>query len=220
MLSLRTKLVSTQKALIWLCKVCHLVLFFTTGCRVIRPRKDVQTSKPVIVISNHQSAFDISSIVLTFPNLRFYFIAKRELGKGIPSVSLLLREYNGILIDRSNSFEAVKRIEDFLNLEKTPNLVIFPEGTRSRSGALGPLKRRGLVTILDHLGEAKIVSFIFSKNYRFGNPLFFPFFVKSEMIFVQEYDFSRGSLNSESFVSQIFEDLNTVYLNTFNLKIN
>lgn len=106
---------------------------------------------PAIIISNHQSMFDISSIHVAAESLRPKFVAKKELGKGIPGVSKCLRYSGAALIDRNDPLQALPEIERFAKLlkEKKTSGVIFPEGTRARSGTVKSFKKRGPVTLME-----------------------------------------------------------------------
>jgi len=70
-----------------------------------------QVSKPLIIISNHQSLFDISPIVWGFRKHHAKFISKKELGHGIPSISYNLRKGGSVLIDRKDPRQAVEEIK-------------------------------------------------------------------------------------------------------------
>lgn len=109
-----------------------------------------------VIISNHQSLFDIVLIGgLLFSNLPKY-VAKAELGRWIPAVSLNLKWGGHALIDRGDAGQAMAEITAFGERVQRRNrsAVIFPEGTRSRDGELKPFKRAGaraLLTAADKL---------------------------------------------------------------------
>ena len=66
-----------------------------------------------VVISNHQSMFDIALIGdVLFSNLPKY-VAKAELGRWIPSVSLNLKQGGHALIERDNARQALDEIAAF-----------------------------------------------------------------------------------------------------------
>ena len=94
--------------------------------------------EPHIIVANHQSMFDIPPLIWHFRKIHPKFISKKELGKGIPSVSYNLRHGGSVLIDRKDSDSAVKAIQDFGQqiCRNKHTAVIFPEGTRSRDGKL------------------------------------------------------------------------------------
>ena len=115
--------------------------------------------RPVVVISNHQSMFDIPVIKWW---LRMYyprFVSKKELGRWIPSVSAVLRFGWSALIDRSDSRQAIREIKRFaLSVREHGDMaVIFPEGTRARDGVMKKFKPGGLATLLAHIPDAIVV---------------------------------------------------------------
>lgn len=120
---------------------------------LIRPRTGY------VVISNHQSMFDIALIGgLMFSNLPKY-VAKVELGSWIPSVSLNLKRGGHALIDRGDATQAMASIRDFAKKtqERNRSAVIFPEGSRSRDGALQPFKRAGARVLLEAADSMAVV---------------------------------------------------------------
>ena len=68
------------------------------------------TDRPIILVSNHQSIYDISPIVWYLRKNHPKFVSKIELGKGIPSVSFNLRHGGSVLIDRKDSRQALQEI--------------------------------------------------------------------------------------------------------------
>jgi 1-acyl-sn-glycerol-3-phosphate acyltransferase len=95
---------------------------------------------PYILMSNHQSALDIMSLLNGLP-VSFKFVAKQELF-GIPVFGWALKRAGYVSLDRKNPRQALKDME--LAAEKIRNgssLVIFPEGTRSLDGQLLPFKK-------------------------------------------------------------------------------
>ena len=117
-------------------------------------------SKPIIIISNHQSMYDIPLIILFLRQYEPKFIAKKELGKFIPSISFLLRTMGSLLINRASGKEALEKIKSWGKDEiakKNGCAVIFPEGTRARDGVLKPFKGGGIQALLDSMPEAEIL---------------------------------------------------------------
>jgi 1-acyl-sn-glycerol-3-phosphate acyltransferase len=66
--------------------------------------------RPLIVVANHQSLFDIPPVIWGFRRHHPKFIAKIELGKGIPSISYNLRHGGSALIDRGKPLQSVREI--------------------------------------------------------------------------------------------------------------
>lgn len=148
-------------------------LFLTTGssCKKNIICEPDQT-KPLIIVSNHQNMYDVALLITTFSKTTPHFIAKKELSKGIPSVSLILRTRNGILIDRSAGRDALQIISDIASRIESENLcvVIFPEGTRAKDGVLKKFKQSGLKTLLSGTPHAEVIPVSFTNNWKFGNP--------------------------------------------------
>jgi 1-acyl-sn-glycerol-3-phosphate acyltransferase len=126
-------------------------LFRMCGTRVeIERSPHIRTREGYAVIANHQSMFDIALLGgLLFSNYPKY-VAKRELGRWIPSVSLNLRRGGNALIDRGDPDQAVAAITSVARTaqERGVSVVIFPEGTRSRDGSLSRFRRTGTEALL------------------------------------------------------------------------
>ena len=69
--------------------------------------------KNVIFIANHQSTYDIPPLIWKLRNYHMKFVSKKELGRGIPSISYNLRNGGSILIDREKPKEAIISIKNF-----------------------------------------------------------------------------------------------------------
>ena len=66
---------------------------------------------PLIIVANHQSLYDIPPIIWFMRDWHPKFISKKELGKGIPSVSYNLRNGGSALIDRKDPKQALGEIK-------------------------------------------------------------------------------------------------------------
>lgn len=92
-----------------------------------------------LLVANHQGAFDIPLLIGYLPGVKG-FVSKKENFR-LPIVSSWMRRLGCIVIDRGDlrqSAGAIARGIDALRAGRT--LVIFPEGTRSKSGVLGRFK--------------------------------------------------------------------------------
>jgi 1-acyl-sn-glycerol-3-phosphate acyltransferase len=99
---------------------------------------------PFILMSNHQSNFDILSLIAGIPR-RVYWIAKKELFD-IPVFGPSMRRGGYIPLDRSDGRKALKSMEEAAAIiRQGSSVVMFPEGTRSRDGHLLPFKRGGFM---------------------------------------------------------------------------
>lgn len=128
----------------------------------------IPTNKPVIIVTNHQSMNDIPPIIWFMRKHHPKFISKKELGKGIPSVSYNLRHGGSVLIDRKQAITSIKAIEAFAKRVKENNwaAVIFPEGTRSRDGQPKPFKTKGLLTLIEHIPNAIVVPITINNSWK------------------------------------------------------
>lgn len=128
-----------------------LVLLKIVGLRIVFERLgDDAPPGGAVIVSNHQSLYDIPIILWSFRHRFPRFVAKHELKRGFPSVSNVLREDGSALIDRSNPRQAVDAIKT-LGQRVTARgwtACIFPEGTRSRDGTFKRFKPAGLLALL------------------------------------------------------------------------
>jgi 1-acyl-sn-glycerol-3-phosphate acyltransferase len=65
-------------------------------------KSKVPEGKPYIIVANHQGMYDIPPLIWYLRHLHAKFISKKELGKGIPSISYNLRHGGSVLIDRKD----------------------------------------------------------------------------------------------------------------------
>lgn len=119
---------------------------------------------PAIITMPHQSLLDIFILPAIAPK-KSTGIAKKEF-KRIPLFAYAMNAGHCIFVDRKNTEQAIKSIEDGLKLlPKDYSILIFPEGTRSPNFKLQKLKKgivhlaiqskRPIVTI-GHFGMEEI----------------------------------------------------------------
>ena len=77
----------------------------------IKGIENIPKNKPLIIVANHQSLHDITTIIWFLRKVHPKFISKIELGSGIPSVSYNLRNGGSALIDRKNPKQALPEIK-------------------------------------------------------------------------------------------------------------
>lgn len=122
----------------------------------------------LIFVANHQSMFDIPPLIWYLRKHHPKFVSKIELGKGIPSVSFNLRHGGAALINRKDPKQAISALESFG--ERIQNnqwsAVIFPEGTRSRTGEPKKFSVNGLKTIIKHNPNAYIVPVAINNSWK------------------------------------------------------
>ncbi len=128
---------------------------------------------PLIIVANHQSLYDIPPIIWFMRKWHPKFVSKKELGKGIPSVSYNLRHGGSVLIDRKDSKQALGAIKEMAEyIEKYQRAtVIFPEGTRSKTGVPKKFSENGLKILCKYAPSAYIVPISICNSWkmvRFG----------------------------------------------------
>ncbi len=162
--------------------VDYLNFFLVLCLRVLGTRfqfkvpKDIPENVPLIIVTNHQSMYDIPPIIWKLRKFHPKFVSKKELGKGIPSVSFNLRHGGSVLIDRKNPAEAVAKMTAFANYLETHKRsgVIFPEGTRSRTGEPKTFHRKGLQTLISHMPSAYILPITVNNSWKLQRYGMFP----------------------------------------------
>ena len=105
----------------------------------------VQRGVSYVIVSNHQSHFDILALVVELP-LIVRFVVKKELRK-IPLFGYATVILSCIYVDRSDSAQAVKSLQEGIRKVRPGiSMLFFAEGTRSTDGKIGPFKKGGFRT--------------------------------------------------------------------------
>jgi 1-acyl-sn-glycerol-3-phosphate acyltransferase len=105
-------------------------------------REHALGSRAFVVMSNHQSHYDIPVLYRSLP-LRLRMVAKSELFR-IPVWAQAMRAAGFVELDRGARERAIRSLERAKEaLAHGTSIWIAPEGTRSRTGALGPFKLGG-----------------------------------------------------------------------------
>lgn len=103
----------------------------------------VPPGRAYVYMSNHQSHLDIPVLYATLPSPTIRMLGKTELFQ-IPLWGRGLRAAEFIEVDRSNPAAARKSIEYAARLVNDGvSIYLAPEGTRSRDGRIGKLKKGG-----------------------------------------------------------------------------
>jgi 1-acyl-sn-glycerol-3-phosphate acyltransferase len=126
------------------------LLLAAAGVRVTcQGAGNVSRTEAQIIVANHQSWFDILAIFLVVP-VEVRFVAKKELF-AIPFFGTVLRALGHVRLDRANLKQAISAYEIAARYIKAQRLsvLVFPEGTRSRTGLLQPFKTGPFVLALE-----------------------------------------------------------------------
>ena len=97
------------------------------------------SDEPVIIVSNHQSAFE--TFALYYYLKKSFFIHKKQLFY-IPIFGQYLMKHNMVSIDRAGHASTMRKmITDVKKkLDSGSTIIIFPEGTRTKPGAKADYK--------------------------------------------------------------------------------
>ena len=127
---------------------CHKIVKHAKVDIEVRGREHMKPGKTYLVMSNHQSLYDIPILFFVIgKNIRM--ITKKELFQ-VPIFGPAIREAGFISIDRQNRQSAMKSLEVAKQkMAAGTHVWIAPEGTRSKTGALGPFKKGGFALAMD-----------------------------------------------------------------------
>ena len=91
----------------FLVRIAHIL-----GTRFqIENRQLLPKGVPLIFVANHQSLYDIIGLIWFMRRFHPKFVSKKELAKGIPSVSFNLRHGGSVVIDRKDPKQAIPEIK-------------------------------------------------------------------------------------------------------------
>jgi 1-acyl-sn-glycerol-3-phosphate acyltransferase len=124
--------------------------------------------RSIIFVANHQSMYDIPSLIWFLRKHHPKFISKIELTKGIPSISFNLKYGGGANINRKDSKQSIGEIIKLgrrMN-ENNWSTVIFAEGTRAKDGQLKPFQIGGIATLLKIVPNALIVPVAIENSWK------------------------------------------------------
>ncbi len=107
----------------------------------IKGIENLPKDRQFILAPNHQSYMDGVLVIADMPSKildNTYFYVKEDHVRN-PLLKFLANHHNIILMERMNLKNSILKMGDVLKQNK--NLVIFPEGTRTRNGKLGSFKK-------------------------------------------------------------------------------
>jgi len=109
----------------------------------------VPPGRAYVYMSNHQSHLDVPMLYATLPSPTIRMLAKKELFE-IPLWGRGLRAAEFVEVDRANHAAAIASIAEAARLIRDGvSIYLAPEGTRSRDGRIGTLKKGGFHLALE-----------------------------------------------------------------------
>lgn len=128
----------------WAWMFCHLAPTWVK----VRGRGNAVSGQSYVVMSNHQSHFDILAFYGHWGR-QFRWVMKEELRK-IPGLGWYCAAGGHIFIDRSSREKSIDSLKQARSrLVGGISVVFFPEGTRSPDGRMRQFKKGGFMMALD-----------------------------------------------------------------------
>ena len=164
----------------------------------VENRNLLPSGVPIIFVANHQSMYDIICMIWFLRRWHPKFVSKKELGRNIPSISYNLKHGGSVLIDRKDPKQAIPAISGLgAYIEKhNRSAVIFPEGTRSKTGHPKVFASTGLKILCKASPSAIVVPITINNSWKFVKFGNFPFGLGNKLIFtihkplvVKDYEF-------------------------------
>ena len=113
----------------------------------IKNKAKIVNGQSYVIISNHQSQYDILALV-TRLGIQFRWFIKKEILK-VPVFGYGLYAARNIYIDRSDITKAIESINKGMDrLPKGASVMVFAEGTRSDDGRIHEFKKGGFMAAI------------------------------------------------------------------------
>jgi 1-acyl-sn-glycerol-3-phosphate acyltransferase len=123
----------------WCARTWSRLILVTTGVRVdVAGLERLVPGRTYVFVANHQSIYDIPILFWSLP-YQLRIIAKASLGR-FPFLGWHLRRTGHMLVDRRRPDRAAIFSWASRLTSQGLSLIVFPEGTRSRSGRVAPFK--------------------------------------------------------------------------------
>ncbi len=132
------------KSAVWFARVLYApTMLRLAGARMdVKGTEKIDYSSPKVYMCNHQSLLDIPILMLIIRS-GSYFVAKHELGK-IPVFGWYMKALGMIFVKRGAGPDAIRSLHKAGELIRSGrSVIIFPEGTRSRTGEIASFKKGG-----------------------------------------------------------------------------
>lgn len=132
-----------------LSKLWALTILTVTNTKIsVTGLGHIKKGQSYIIISNHQSHFDIIALVCSL-GIQYRWVIKKELRR-IPLFGYALHASRNIFIDRTDHQSALRSINAGMDrLPAGAGVLFFAEGTRSPDGRIQQFKKGGFTIALE-----------------------------------------------------------------------
>ena len=132
-------------AVVWSWLFCRILLLPVE----VEGQDNIDPNTSYVFVANHQGAFDIF-LIFGFLNHQFRWMMKKSLEK-IPFVGFACKKARHIFVDQSSPTTFYETMQDACKiLQGGISVVVFPEGTRSKTGRMGKFHKGGFL-LADYL---------------------------------------------------------------------
>ncbi len=140
----RKKKITHYYTVVW----TRVYLTINPGWKIrVEDRQKINRSKHYILVSNHQSIIDIALLLQL--RINFRWISKIELAR-FPFVGWVIWMNDHIVVRRGDKQSVVKMAEACKkSLSQGVSVFMFPEGTRTRNGAIQEFKEGAFILARD-----------------------------------------------------------------------
>lgn len=150
---------------VWYMRVFMGILLALAGIR-IKTHGKLSEHRPLLVISNHISVFEIATFPVAFGGS---FIAKKEI-ESWPVVGWVSKKFGVIFVDRrpSHAIDALQVVQRTVKTVKYP-MFLFPEGTTTNGAYVKQFKS----TLFNFVENSDVLVQPMAMHYRFrdGTPI-------------------------------------------------
>lgn len=128
----------------YITKIASSLFFLASSSKIsVEGRENIPKNQAVLFVGNHKSYIDIPLMIKYVPQ-PLAFIAKSSLKK-VPLFNTVMTLLGCLFIDRQNVRQAIGIIKQGIEkLEHGESLLVFPEGSRSKTSELLPFKQGSL----------------------------------------------------------------------------
>ena len=178
------------------------------GASLPYPDRVVPCEPGVLIVLNHQSLLDIPLGVRTLSDGYLRLVTRRRYTRFIPLISHLVRLYRNPIVDPTadpgGGRRMLKRLREIARESDVP-IMIYPEGTRSRDGEIGPFRPGGMGLML-RMRTFKVHAFVVDglwEHGKFRHLMGSMNTIDARMEYVGVFDWTDPKADPEPFVEEL-----------------